>query len=42
MNMVTMAIIFGSALIVTYVIGAVLIWRSQNYKWPFNNKEEKK
>lgn len=40
MNMMTTGIIIGLAAIATYVIGAVLVWRYQNYKWPFNEKEE--
>ena len=38
--MMTTAIIIGLAFIATNVIGAVLIYRCQNYKWPFNKKEE--
>lgn len=38
--MMTTAIIIGLAVIATYVIGAVLVCRCQNYKWPFNKKEE--
>lgn len=40
--MMTTAIMIGLAVIATYVIGAVLVWRCQNYKWPFNKKEEQK